>query len=210
MIERRLQVRTSRCASASTGAAWTRTARARLMDENARCAAAAGCGAGDARSAGRVRDRQRAARRGTGLARRSHHAVVQGQRRAGPDRGLHANSRARCDYPLHLGLTEAGMGSKGIVASTAALARAAAAGHRRHHPRIADTRARRRSHARGDRRAGDPADHGPALVHAAGHRLSRLRAHDQHRVPGTGAEDRRLTCARRCRCGARSIPASKA
>lgn len=29
---------------------------------------------------------------------------------------------ARCAYPLHLGLTEAGMGSKGIVASTAALA----------------------------------------------------------------------------------------
>jgi len=28
----------------------------------------------------------------------------------------------RCDYPLHLGLTEAGMGSKGIVCSTAALA----------------------------------------------------------------------------------------
>ena len=27
----------------------------------------------------------------------------------------------RCDYPLHVGLTEAGMGSKGIVASTAAL-----------------------------------------------------------------------------------------
>ena len=28
---------------------------------------------------------------------------------------------ARCDYPLHLGLTEAGMGAKGIVASSAAL-----------------------------------------------------------------------------------------
>jgi len=28
---------------------------------------------------------------------------------------------ARCQYPLHLGLTEAGMGMKGIVASTAAL-----------------------------------------------------------------------------------------
>src|SRR5215217_1663412 len=28
---------------------------------------------------------------------------------------------ARCDYPLHLGLTEAGLGAKGIVASTAAL-----------------------------------------------------------------------------------------
>ncbi|HEY8414487.1 MAG TPA: flavodoxin-dependent (E)-4-hydroxy-3-methylbut-2-enyl-diphosphate synthase [Thermaerobacter sp.] len=29
---------------------------------------------------------------------------------------------ARCDYPLHLGLTEAGMGMKGIVATTAGLA----------------------------------------------------------------------------------------
>ncbi len=29
---------------------------------------------------------------------------------------------SKCDYPLHLGLTEAGMGAKGIVASTAALA----------------------------------------------------------------------------------------
>jgi len=29
---------------------------------------------------------------------------------------------AQCDYPLHLGLTEAGLGSKGIVATTAALA----------------------------------------------------------------------------------------
>jgi len=28
---------------------------------------------------------------------------------------------ARCDYPLHLGLTEAGMGTKGVVASAAAL-----------------------------------------------------------------------------------------
>ena len=29
---------------------------------------------------------------------------------------------SRCDYPLHLGLTEAGMGSKGVVSSSAALA----------------------------------------------------------------------------------------
>ncbi len=28
---------------------------------------------------------------------------------------------ARCDYPLHLGLTEAGMGNKGVVTSTAAM-----------------------------------------------------------------------------------------
>jgi (E)-4-hydroxy-3-methylbut-2-enyl-diphosphate synthase len=35
---------------------------------------------------------------------------------------IYLDLAARCDYPLHLGLTEAGMGSKGIVASTAALA----------------------------------------------------------------------------------------
>src|SRR5690554_272862 len=35
---------------------------------------------------------------------------------------VYRNLAQRCDYPLHLGLTEAGMGSKGIVASTAALA----------------------------------------------------------------------------------------
>jgi (E)-4-hydroxy-3-methylbut-2-enyl-diphosphate synthase len=35
---------------------------------------------------------------------------------------VYSQLAARCDYALHLGLTEAGMGSKGIVASTAALA----------------------------------------------------------------------------------------
>jgi (E)-4-hydroxy-3-methylbut-2-enyl-diphosphate synthase len=35
---------------------------------------------------------------------------------------VYADLASRCDYALHLGLTEAGMGSKGIVASTAALA----------------------------------------------------------------------------------------
>ena len=35
---------------------------------------------------------------------------------------VYAELAKRCDYPLHLGLTEAGMGSKGIVASTAAMA----------------------------------------------------------------------------------------
>jgi (E)-4-hydroxy-3-methylbut-2-enyl-diphosphate synthase len=34
---------------------------------------------------------------------------------------VYRNLAARCTYPLHLGLTEAGMGSKGIVASTAAM-----------------------------------------------------------------------------------------
>jgi (E)-4-hydroxy-3-methylbut-2-enyl-diphosphate synthase len=36
--------------------------------------------------------------------------------------GVYQMLAARCDYPLHLGLTEAGLGSKGIVATTAALA----------------------------------------------------------------------------------------
>ena len=34
---------------------------------------------------------------------------------------IYRDLAGRCDYPLHLGLTEAGMGSKGIVASTAAM-----------------------------------------------------------------------------------------
>jgi (E)-4-hydroxy-3-methylbut-2-enyl-diphosphate synthase len=35
---------------------------------------------------------------------------------------VYRNLAARCDYPLHLGLTEAGMGAKGIVGSAAGLA----------------------------------------------------------------------------------------
>ncbi|HEY3132338.1 MAG TPA: flavodoxin-dependent (E)-4-hydroxy-3-methylbut-2-enyl-diphosphate synthase [Acidobacteriota bacterium] len=35
--------------------------------------------------------------------------------------GIYRQLAARCDYPLHVGLTEAGMGMKGIVASAAAL-----------------------------------------------------------------------------------------
>jgi (E)-4-hydroxy-3-methylbut-2-enyl-diphosphate synthase len=35
---------------------------------------------------------------------------------------VYRNLAVRCEYPLHLGLTEAGMGSKGIVASTAGMA----------------------------------------------------------------------------------------
>jgi (E)-4-hydroxy-3-methylbut-2-enyl-diphosphate synthase len=35
---------------------------------------------------------------------------------------VYRNLASRCDYPLHLGLTEAGMGNKGVVSSTAGLA----------------------------------------------------------------------------------------
>ena len=54
---------------------------------------------------------------------------------------------SRCDYPLHLGLTEAGMGTQGHRRLHRRARRAAAAGHRRHDPRLAHARAQRRSHA---------------------------------------------------------------
>ena len=45
---------------------------------------------------------------------------------------------ARCDYPLHLGLTEAGMGSKGNRGDHRRSCDSAAGRHRRYHPRFAD------------------------------------------------------------------------
>ena len=52
---------------------------------------------------------------------RQDHPVGQGQPGAGSGCGL-CGAGARSDHALHLGLTEAGMGSKGIVASSAAMA----------------------------------------------------------------------------------------
>ena len=91
---------------------------------------------------------------------------------------------ARCDYSIHLGLTEAGMGSKGIVASSAALGILLQEG-------IGDTirisltpePGGDRTH-RGEGRAGDPADDGLPRLRADRGRLPRLRPHDLDRVPG--------------------------
>ena len=99
----------------------------------------------------------------------------------------------RSDYALHLGLTEAGMGSKGIVASSAALGVLLQEG-------LGDTiRISLTPEPGGDRtqevqgRAGTAADHGVPQFRAAGRRLSRLRAHDLDRVPGAGARHRDLS-----------------
>ena len=92
----------------------------------------------------------------------------------------------RCDYPLHLGLTEAGMGSKGIVASTAALSVLLAGRHWRHHPHFADAGARRVADDRGAGRAGNFADGRATRVHADGRRVPGLRAHYQHVLSGAG------------------------
>jgi len=53
-----------------------------------------------------------------------HHQIILSVKMSGVQDliAVYRKLAARCDYPLHLGLTEAGMGSKGIVASTAALA----------------------------------------------------------------------------------------
>jgi (E)-4-hydroxy-3-methylbut-2-enyl-diphosphate synthase len=53
-----------------------------------------------------------------------HHHIVLSAKVSGVQDliAIYRDLAARCDYALHLGLTEAGMGSKGIVASTAGMA----------------------------------------------------------------------------------------
>ena len=91
----------------------------------------------------------------------------------------------RCDYALHLGLTEAGMGSKGIVASTAGLAVLLQEG-------IGDTirisltpEPGGGQGTRSHRCPGNPSDDGHPIFCADGDRLSRVRTHDIDGVPGT-------------------------
>jgi len=54
----------------------------------------------------------------------AHNAIIPSAKVSSPQSliDVYRALAARCDYPLHLGLTEAGMGAKGIVASTAAMA----------------------------------------------------------------------------------------
>ena len=77
----------------------------------------------------------------------------------------------RSDFALHLGLTEAGIGSKGIVASSAALGALLQEGIG-DTIRISLTPEPPVAHAGSDRRPGTAADHRPACLHAAGHGLS--------------------------------------
>jgi len=90
----------------------------------------------------------------------------------------------RSDYALHLGLTEAGMGSKGIVASAAALSILLQQG-------IGDTirisltpEPGGEPHARSQGGAGTAANHGLSRFRAARRRLPRLRPHDLDHLPG--------------------------
>ncbi len=145
-----------------------------------------------------------AVRAGHRPSRRPHRDLVQGLGGAGPDRRLprsRAALRLRAAPRAHRG----GHGLQGHRRLDRGDGRAAAGRHRRHHPRLADTRAQRRPHEGGHRRAGDPADHGAALVHADGIRVPRLRPHHQHVLPGARRQDPGLPAQPDARV-ARAIP----
>ena len=93
----------------------------RLMDENSRLAAAARCERRDARGDGGLGARSARRAEELGL---PHDRIVISCKVSGVQDliAVYRNLARRCDYALHLGLTEAGMGSKGIVASTAGMA----------------------------------------------------------------------------------------
>ena len=96
---------------------------------------------------------------------------------------------ARCEYPLHLGLTEAGLGVKGIVASTAALAILLQEGIGDTIPSLANSGARRRPYRGGASGPANPAVARASQLHSAGQRLPRLRPHHQYLFPGDGRPD---------------------
>ena len=96
---------------------------------------------------------------------------------------------ARCDYPLHLGLTEAGLGAKGIIASTAGLSILLQEG-------IGDTIRVSLTPAPGGDRTEEVQvaqqvlqSLGLRSFTPAGHELPGLRPHHQHVLPGDGAAD---------------------
>ncbi len=93
---------------------------ARMMDENARSAAPLDAAhvMREALVVSAIDGAQRAEELGLGTDRIILSCKVSGVQDL---IAVYGELARRCDYPLHLGLTEAGMGSKGIVASTAAM-----------------------------------------------------------------------------------------
>lgn len=99
----------------------------------------------------------------------------------------------RGTYALHLGLTEAGIGSKGIVASTAALSVLLQEGHRRHDPRLAHAVAGCSPH-RGSRGcSGDSSVHGTPELHSDGDELPGLAAARRRTCSSASPRARRST-----------------
>jgi (E)-4-hydroxy-3-methylbut-2-enyl-diphosphate synthase len=93
----------------------------RLMDENSRRAEPLDAGA--VTQEAMIRSALESAARAVELGLPHDHIVLSCKVSGVQDLiAVYRDIAARCEYPLHLGLTEAGMGSKGIVASTAAMA----------------------------------------------------------------------------------------
>ncbi len=91
-----------------------------LMDENSRSNGSQGCARGHPRGDDPVGAAVRALAEEIGLAR--ERIILSAKVSQVQDLvEVYARLAEQGDYPLHLGLTEAGMGSKGIVASSAAL-----------------------------------------------------------------------------------------
>ena len=120
-----------------------------------------------------------------GLAQGPDHHLVQDLAAARSHRASTGRWRAQTDQPLHLGLTEAGMGVKGLVWSASAMGVLLERRHRRHDPRLAHAPARRRPPRGGVRGLRAAAGARPALVLAERHRVPGLRTHDEHDVSGT-------------------------
>ena len=93
----------------------------RLMDENAASARAYGRPRGDARGDRAVGAAERRARDRARARAGAHHPFGQGLSAVQDLIAVYSMLASRSELALHLGLTEAGMGSKGIVASSAAL-----------------------------------------------------------------------------------------
>jgi (E)-4-hydroxy-3-methylbut-2-enyl-diphosphate synthase len=92
----------------------------RMMDENAQCADPLDADEVTRRAIVESAIHSAKTAEEYGLA---HNAIILSAKVSSPQAliDVYRLLAARCDYPLHLGLTEAGMGSKGIVASTAAM-----------------------------------------------------------------------------------------
>src|SRR6266849_1453435 len=92
-----------------------------MMDENARSAEPKDAGevTRDAIVLSAVRSAEAAERYGL-----AHDKIILSAKVSGVQDliAVYRDLASKCDYPLHLGLTEAGLGSKGIVATTSALA----------------------------------------------------------------------------------------
>jgi (E)-4-hydroxy-3-methylbut-2-enyl-diphosphate synthase len=92
----------------------------RMMDENN--ASANPRSANEVMRAAVVESCLQSARRAEELGQPHDHIVLSAKVSGVQDLiAIYTDLAARCDYPLHVGLTEAGMGSKGIVASTAGI-----------------------------------------------------------------------------------------